>query len=125
MVFSASIPLLPAENRGVSPMRLFPHGEPVVRRFLDAIHDGKVHFDELGVTDLDILFPPVVSFALGVQQAMVHEISSEITQVEARQCIVPSRGVLSSADKGPLVERLVQKDASPKLRDGMGTYSYF
>lgn len=50
-----------AENRGALPLQLLPRGEPVVRRFLDAIHDGKVHFDELGVTDLDILFPPVVS----------------------------------------------------------------
>uniref|UniRef100_A0A2R5LCN5 Putative regulator of g protein signaling n=1 Tax=Ornithodoros turicata TaxID=34597 RepID=A0A2R5LCN5_9ACAR len=49
-----------SENRGhrMQPSRL--HRETLVRRFLDAIHEGKVHFDDLGVADLDIIFPPVV-----------------------------------------------------------------
>lgn len=91
-----------SENRGALPFQLLPHGESVVRRFLDAIHDGKVHFDELGVTDLDILFPPVV----------------EMRQcAEGRGVLLPCRGVLSSMEKSPLAERLAQKDVGPKLRD--------
>ncbi|CAN7938735.1 unnamed protein product [Ixodes hexagonus] len=91
-----------SENRGALPLQLLPHGESVVRRFLDAIHDGKVHFDELGVTDLDILFPPVVE----VRQC-----------AEGRGVLLPCRGALSSMDKSPLAERLAQKDAGPKSRD--------
>lgn len=84
-------------------MRLLPHGESVVPRFLDAIHDGKVQFDDLGVTDLDILFPPVV---------------------ELRQCTkshgmyLQSPALRVSTEKSPLVERLRQKDSGPRARDG-------
>lgn len=89
-----------SENRGALPLQLLPRGEPVVRRFLDAIHDGKVHFDELGVTDLDILFPPVVE-----------------VRAEGRGVLLPCRGAPSSLEKSPLAERAARKDAGPKPRD--------
>lgn len=92
-----------SENRGAPAVRLLPHGESVVPRFLDAIHDGKVQFDDLGVTDLDILFPPVV---------------------ELRQCAkshgmyLQSSALRASTEKSPLVERLRQKDSGSRARDG-------
>ncbi|XP_050050229.1 regulator of G-protein signaling loco-like [Dermacentor andersoni] len=91
-----------SENRSTPTVRLLPHGESVVPRFLDAIHDGKVQFDDLGVTDLDILFPPVV---------------------ELRQCgkshgmYLPPSALRPSIEKSPLVECLRQRETSPRERD--------
>ncbi|KAK8770005.1 hypothetical protein V5799_013527 [Amblyomma americanum] len=93
-----------SENRSAPAVRLLPHGESVVPRFLDAIHDGKVQFDDLGVTDLDILFPPVV---------------------ELRQCgkshgmYLPPSALRPGIEKSPLVERLRQRETSPRSRDAL------
>lgn len=87
-----------SENRGhrIQPSRL--HRETLVRRFLDAIHEGKVHFDDLGVADLDIIFPPVVE---------IHQAAEARNARSGLAC----RNSLGALDKGTPADRL--RDASP------------